>query len=91
MTEKILLYHRFFIVCFCLTILLFFISLIIFVRFKIYKGVSLWSERRIKKDCQKPREKIKKEEKDEQTIYMSNAETVELAGGHGSCVKRNAD
>lgn len=91
MTEKILLYHRLFWVCLYSLNIFLGISLLIFLRFKMYVSIQRWLEKQKRRDEWKQKKKLKKEKNNEQTIYMSNAETVELIGNPVVCYKRNSD
>lgn len=87
MTDKILIYHRIFIGCCCLMSIFFLISITIFMRFKIYKRINSQIENKGKRNGWKQQKKKTKEENNEQTIHLSNVETVELAKYHDLCSK----
>lgn len=72
-------------------LLFFLLTLVLFVRFEIYKRINAWSEKQIKRDCNKQKKKIRKGKKDEQTIYMSNGKTVDLTVCHGLRSKCDTD
>ena len=71
MTEKIILYHRTFLLCLSFTIVCLALSLLMFVRFQIYK---IFQRNKKKKRYKN----VEKEEVYEQTMRMSDVKTLDL-------------
>ena len=71
MTEKILFYYRMQILCTCIGMVCFSATMLLFVRFQIYRIFQKHRKPNIKKND-------KKEEIHEQTIRMSDVQTLEL-------------